>query len=241
MVYTSKENTKIKELKKLNQKKYRDNSEVFLVEGPHLVEEAYKARLLEEVILLDGIEYETDIPITYVSEYIMSYLTDLDTPSNMMGIVRKKTSHEIGNRVLLIDDIKDPGNLGTIIRSAAAFNVNTIILSENTVDLYNSKVLRATQGMLFYVNIFESNLKDMVRILKGMDYYIIGTKVDVGTDLKTVAKKDKTAIILGNEGKGMSEELANLTDTNVLIKTNKNTESLNVAIAGSIILYELDK
>ena len=148
---TSVNNEKIKELAKLKEKKYRDKSNTFLVETFHLVEEAYKNNLLEEVFILDGYDLNIDITINIVTETIMKKLSSTDTIPEIVGVVRKKDDKTIvGNRVLVLDRIQDPGNLGTIIRSSKAFNIDTIILS-NTVDLYNPKVLRSTQGLLFNI------------------------------------------------------------------------------------------
>ena len=140
----------------------------------------------------------------------------------------------------MLDEIQDPGNLGTIIRSSVAFNIDTIILSKTCVDLYNSKVIRSTQGMLFHINIIISDLKEIVMNLKKENYQILSTKVDGGKNIKEFKTSDKLAIIMGNEGNGVSAEIMNLSDNFVYIDMNKNCESLNVAVATSIILYELN-
>ena len=143
---------------------------------------------------------------------------------------------------MILEDIQDPGNLGTIIRSSVAFNVDTLVLSSNTVDLYNPKVIRATQGMIFKLNIIiENNLEELIKNLKQNNYTIYTTNVKNGNSLKTIEKKDKLAIIMGNEGNGVSDKLNLLADEYLYIDMNKNCESLNVAVATSIILYELDK
>ena len=138
-----------------------------------------------------------------------------------------------------MDNVQDPGNLGTIIRSSVAFNVDTIILSNTTVDLYNSKVIRASQGMIFDANIVIGDLKELLGNLE--NYTIYGTRVDGGKELKTISKEEKQIIIMGNEGKGVSKEILDMCDEYLYINMNNNCESLNVAVATSIILYELDK
>ena len=158
-----------------------------------------------------------------------------------MGVCKKIEEQEIGSKILILDDVQDPGNLGTIIRSAVAFNVDTIVLSKNTVDLYNSKVLRATQGLIFHVNIIVRDLKEFVPFLKQNNYTIYGTRVTHGKSLKDIYKSKKFAIIVGNEGSGLSDEMIELTDEFIYIEMNSNCESLNVGVATSIILYELDK
>ena len=166
MFYTSIENKKIKEIKKYNDKKYRDISSKFLVEGEHLVKEAYNSGLLETLIIENSIDFSLDVETIFVSENVLKYLSNLSNPSKIMGICNKKKEEKITGNVLLLDGIQDPGNLGTIIRSCVAFNINTIILSEDCVDIYNPKVIRSTQGMLFNINILRSNLKKIIIDLK---------------------------------------------------------------------------
>ena len=240
MIFSSKDNKKIKYIKKLNDKKYRDEFNEFIVEGEHLILEAYKVGLLKEVILLDGYSIDIDVPIIVVSVPIMKYISNLDTPCNILGICKKKVDKVSGSRLLILDDIQDPGNMGTIIRSSVAFNIDTIILSEYCVDIYNSKVLRATQGMLFGVNIVTCELTEFINSIKGK-YKIFGTDVNNGKSLKDIEKVEKFAIIMGNEGKGVKKELSDLCDEYIHIDMNKNCESLNVAVATSIILYELNR
>ena len=149
MIITSLDNDNVKKWKKLCKKKYRDEYGIYLVEGEHLVEEAYKSGVLDKVLVLDGEDYSYD-NIIYVSYEVMKSISSLDTPNKIMGICKKKENNElIGKRFLLLDGVQDPGNLGTIVRSAVAFGIDTIILSNETVDLYNPKVLRSTQGMIF--------------------------------------------------------------------------------------------
>lgn len=241
MIYTSTDNKKIKELKKLNIKKYRDQSNSFLVEGKHLVLEAYKKGLLEELFLEENTKLDLDVKTSYLSRNVIKFISELDNPSNIIGLCKKVEEKEIGNKVLVLDDIQDPGNFGTIIRSAVAFNIDTIVVSNNTVDLYNSKVIRASQGMLFNINIIRRDLNVFVPELKKEGYQIYATKVNGGKSLKTIEKMEKFAIIMGNEGAGVSDNLMNLADEYLYIDMNSNCESLNVAVATSIILYELDK
>ena len=239
MLYSSVHNEKIKELKKLKEKKYRDQLGKFIVEGDHLIKEADKLGLLECAYILDGKDIDINAPKNYVTKEVLKYITDLDTPT-MIGVAKKITKDSIGNRIVILDNIQDPGNLGTIIRSAVAFNADTIVLSNDTVDLYNDKVLRATQGMIFKINIVRKDIIPFIQSIKD-DYYIYGTKVNGGNSLKKIEKKNKFAIIMGNEGNGMSNTLDELCDSFIYIDMNKECESLNVGVATSIILYELDK
>lgn len=241
MLYTSKDNQKIKNLKKLQDKKYRKEMKLFIIETPHLIEEAYKNNLLEELILLEGTTSNIDVTTNYVDLKTMKYITNLTSPSNMLGICKFKEEKELGNKILVLDEIQDPGNLGTIIRSAVAFNVDTIILGNNTVDLYNPKVVRASEGMLFNINIINKDLNKFLPELKKQGYKIVGTKVVSGKNVKTLEKNNKICIIMGNEGSGIKENIFDLCDEYIYIDMNNKCESLNVSVATSIILYELDK
>ena len=241
MIYTSIENEHIKEIKKLNNKKYRDLNGKFIIEGKHLVEEAIKNNLVEEILLLEGNNEKYDVKTNYVNGKVMKYITELDNPSKIIGICHKKNDKIQGNHILILDDIQDPGNLGTIIRSAVAFNIDTIILSKTGVDLYNSKVLRSTQGMIFNINIVVSDIKEEILKLKNDNYKILTTNVEGGKLVKSIEKSQKFAIIIGNEGKGVSKEIKELSDEYIYIEMNKKCESLNAAVATSIILYELSR
>ena len=241
MLYSSIDNKKIKEIKKLNQKKYRDETGLFLIEGEHLVLEAYKAGYLENVILEENTSFDIEKDNIYVTEKVLKYISELDNPQKIMGICKKVDENNIGNKVLILDDIQDPGNLGTIIRSAVAFSFDTIILSKKTVDLYNSKVIRASQGLIFHINIIIDNILDKINLLKNNSYEIIGTRVDVGEDIKNINAGDKLALIMGNEGNGVSKEVLEQCTKYAHIKMNDACESLNVGVATSIMLYELSK
>ena len=241
MLYSSCDNKKIKDIKKLNIKKYRDLENKYLVEGEHLVREAYKKGVLETLIIEDGCDFNLDIDTISVSYDVLKYISELETPQKMMGICKKFESNDIGNKVLILDQIQDPGNLGTIIRSAVAFSFDTVILSNDSVDLYNSKVIRASQGMIFNLNIKRCNLTNIIPKLKKENYKIFGTKVTGGNDIKSIEKNNKFAIIMGNEGNGLSLDIQKLCDEFIYIKMNEKCESLNVGVATSIILYELSK
>ena len=235
---TSVENKKIKEIAKLNNRKYRKEMGLFIVEGEHLVEEAYKHNLLESVYSLD----ETDYPNSeVVTENVMRKISNLDTIPNIIGVCKFKEEKALGNKLLVLDDVQDPGNLGTIIRSAVAFDIDTIVLSKETVDLYNPKVLRATQGMIFNMNIITRDLVPFISDLKEYNYKIYSTNVVNGKEVKTLEKVSKYAIIMGSEGRGVKKEIEDMSDENIYIKMNPLCESLNVGVATSIILYELNK
>ena len=243
MIITSLDNDNVKKWKKLCKKKYRDEFGIYLVEGEHLVEEAYKSGVLDKVIVLDGEDYSYD-NIIYVSYEVMKAISSLDTPNRIMGVCKKKESSDLlGKRYLLLDGVQDPGNLGTIVRSAVAFNIDTIVLSDDTVDLYNPKVLRSTQGMIFHTNIIERDLVSVIGELHNMGITVYGTDVNNGIDARELSSLDKTsfALVMGNEGNGVRREVKELCDKNLYINMNENVESLNVGVATSILLYELGR
>ena len=235
-MYTSTNNDFIKRIKKLNEKKYRDIYNEFLVEGEHLVLEALKNNIIKHIIVQDDYNFDYDDKII-VNNKVMKYISNLDNPSGIIGVCEKNNNKQIGNKLLILDNIQDPGNLGTIIRSAVAFNFDTIILSKDTVDLYNSKVIRATQGMLFKINIIITEIDEFINNLDG--YSIIGTDVVNGKNIKDFKNLEKFAIIMGNEGKGVSEKIKKLCSDNIYIPISSTCESLNVGVAASIIMYEL--
>lgn len=239
MIITSLNNPTIKEISKLKNKKYRDLTNTYLVEGDHLVEEAYKNNLLTKIILLEDTTCNYDIEKIYVTKEVMKKLTELDTPNKIIGIVKENTPLPIGNKILILDNIQDPGNLGTIIRSSVAFDIDTIVLSPNTVDIYNPKVIRSTQGMIFYTNIITLKLKEFIDEIKTKNYTIFGTNVRNGKNIKEIALPEKFALVLGNEGQGVSKEIESLCDDNIYIKMSSKCESLNVSVATSILLYEV--
>ena len=241
MLITSVHNEHIKELVKLKEKKYRDQTETFLVETKHLVLEAYKAGLIEELILEQNEIFPLDVKPLYVSKEVLKKLSSVESPSNVMAVVRKRpTEEKYGEKILILDRIQDPGNLGTIIRSAVAFNIDTIICSPDTVDFYNPKVVRASQGMMFHIPIMVKNTKQIIKELKENDYKIVGTKVTNGKDVRTASIYSHFALVIGNEGQGISQDIDELCDEYLYIKMNENCESLNASIAASILLYEIN-
>lgn len=239
MLITSLNNDHIKELIKLKDKKYRDISNTFLIEGRHLALEAHREHKIVELILEKDELFPLDVNTLYVSSNVMKKLSDLTNPSNVMAVVEKLDEKPIGEKILILDNVQDPGNLGAIIRSAVAFNFDTIVLSPKTVDLYNPKVIRATQGMMFHINIIVRDLEPFINELKNSGYKIVGTKVTNGVDVRESKTYSHFALIIGNEGKGMSEELSELCDEYLYIKMNDLCESLNAAVAASILMYEI--
>lgn len=237
MEITSLKNPKVIFWSKLKQKKYHDENNLFIVESPHLVKEALKKEIVIEIITLNDENY--DIPTFKVTYDIMKKISNLSSPSNIMAVCKFLPPNDIiGNKILVLDKIQDPGNLGTIIRSCVAFNVQTLIISDDTVDIYNDKVIRSSEGMIFNINIIRSNLLDILPKLKTLGYKIYGTDVVGGTNVKDV-NEEKCIVVIGSEGQGMSEKVKNMCDGFIYINMSDKCESLNAAVAGSIIMYDM--
>lgn len=241
MLYSSIENKKIKELKKLNEKKYRDEFNKYLIEGENLILEAHKKGVLECVYILDGFDFDINVEKNYVTLNVMKYISNLDNPNKYIGVCSKENNDLIGNRVVILDSVQDPGNIGTIIRSCVAFDVDTVILSKDSCDVYNSKVLRATQGMIYNINVLYDDIEKTIDALKLKDYKVYGTKLKDATLLNNITKSDKFALVMGNEGNGVSKSALDKCTDYIYINMNEKCESLNVGVATSIILYELGK
>lgn len=239
MVISSVNNDFVKELAKLKEKKYRDVTNTYLVEGEHLVKEALKKDIVNTIIVLDGYSFDTDLKKVIVTSDVMKKISDNPSIPKIMAVVNKNECSRVGNKVIILDRLQDPGNLGTIIRSAVAFGFNTLILSDDTVDLYNPKVIRSTQGMLFNINIKRCNIKDEISSLKEKDYLILGTRVDGGTNVKGYTVNKKFALVIGNEGQGVSDDILELCEDYLYINMEKKCESLNASVAASILMYEL--
>lgn len=247
---TSTSNETIKYFISLNDKKTRMNAKRFIIEGYHLVNEASKTNLLEAIISTDEKELKkiNNVKRYLVNDAIINKIATTKNPQNILGIV-KMLDHNITNlvpiikenktKLIMLDDVNDPGNLGTIIRTAAGLGYDGIIMSPNTVDLYNEKVIRSTQGVMFKIPIIKANLQEVIKMLKKEKVFCIGTALTNAKDVKHITKKDKFAICLGNEAKGISKEVLDNMDENVKIAMKNDVESLNVSIAAGIIMYEM--
>lgn len=245
-IIKSLQNEQIKSFARLKEKKYRDETGLFLVEGEHLVRMAIEANCLTTLLVaeedlenyLDIIDEETTIIVT---ESIINKLSFTKTPQNIMGIAKQNTFDKKDcNRVLVLDTLQDPGNVGTLIRSALAFNYDKIYVSESTVDIYNEKVIRASQGAIFKINVVKKELNDIYRLLKKNEFDIIVTSLTNNSIyLEELEKKERFAIVLGNEGNGVSEVSLKNASRVVKIRMSDKIDSLNVAVAGSIVMYNL--
>ncbi len=233
MIITSLKNEKVKYWYNLRNKKFRDQERRFLIEGDHLINEARKQNLVIETISI--VDKNADY---FVTKEIMEKISEQKSISYNAAVVRFIKEDSITGNVLILDGVQDPGNLGTIIRSCIAFGVSNIILSDNSVDLYNSKVIRATEGMIFNINVLRRNLIEFIPIVKNLGYKIIGTDVKNGINIKDI-NKENIAIVMGSEGQGLRDDVKNMCDDFVYIKMNNACESLNVGVATSILLYEV--
>lgn len=233
---TSVQNAHIKKLCRLHQKKERDEAGQFLIEGEHLIQEALKANIIEEIL------YDEDCPfdfenVTPVTENVMAKLSSNISAVHCIAVCRKlHLSMQDAHRILILDDIQDPGNLGTLIRTAVSFRFDGIYCSEKTVDLYNEKVIRSTQGALFAIPAVYTELVPAIKDLQQKGFSVIGTSLQNAMPMAEVKPSDRMAIVLGNEGNGVSAEVLQTCDRNVRIEMN-GFESLNVAVAGGILMY----
>ena len=247
---TSVNNSFIKELLLLKDKQVRKDKNLFIVEGYHLVEEAFKHQLLDSVLsteksVLDSI----DITNKYlVSDAVIKKLSTTKTPQNIIGVVKNCINSSFDNlllkndlKVIILDNINDPGNLGTIIRTSAALGYDAVIASLETVDFYNEKVLRATQGAIFKIPLVKGKLVDLINNLKSNGIYIYGTSLKSSKSITEVLKQQKYGIVVGNEAQGVRDEVLALCDQNIILPMEKDVESLNVGIAAAILMWELKK
>jgi RNA methyltransferase, TrmH family len=244
----STKNPQVKQWKKLLTKKEREKTGLFIIEGFHLVEEALKSGVrIVEIILEEKKEIPTNwsvdnIPITLVTEEIIKAISDTETPQGIAAVCKQFTYEQINwgkANVLLIDAVQDPGNVGTMIRTADAAGIDAVILGEGCVDLYNPKVIRATQGSLFHLPIIRGNLREWIKTLKEQQVHIYGTALENGEDYKQVEPNEPFALLVGNEGSGVNKDLLQLTTKNLYIPIYGKAESLNVAVATGILLYYL--
>lgn len=236
---TSKANSKIKEVVKYQKPSYQKENGLFLAEGYHLLEMAKENNLIDSVFTLKEIKgLDPLIPQYIVDEEILEKISLLTSPQGVISLVKIKETKEVtSNKVLYLDDISDPGNLGTILRSALAFGYTDVILSKNSCFAYNPKVVQASQGAIFKLNIlFEDNY--FLPRLSNLGYQVVATYLKDAINIKETPKLDKFVLVLGNESRGVSDEVLSFADFKVKIDI-KDIESLNVAIAGAIAMYEL--
>ena len=243
MLIESNQNTKYKNWLKLHQKKYRQSEQAFLVEGEHLVGEALSAGVVKEILVREDALIDEALvqgsEVYTLKATLFDKLAKTESPQPVMAVCRIGASQIEGhNRLLLLDGIQDPGNLGTLVRSAAAFGFDGIILGDGCVDLYNEKTVRATQGALFKIGIEAKNLIEALDNLISEGVLVYGTSLEGAKPLGEIPRSEKMAFVLGNEGAGVSKEILGKTTGNIFIEMQENVESLNVSIAGSVLMYQ---
>ena len=253
---SSKDNKLIKHLRKLKEKKYRDEYGEYVIEGIKLIKEAIQENVeIKDIIVCDGcntelieshLKYEmAKFDFKYVPENIFKIITDVENPQGVLAVVTKPCKNENIDKINLdediivaLDDIQDPGNLGTILRTVDSVGLKQILVSKYTADPYNPKVVRSTMGAIFRVNVIEcESLKDTLKDLQNKDYKVMCTSLNAKKNIYNV-DYNKKVIVIGNEANGVSKEIQRLSDEKVIIPMPGKTESLNASVATGVILYE---
>lgn len=238
MIIESVSNQNFKLINKLKMKKYRDKENSFIIESRKLVDEAIASSAkIDFIFLREDVTFESPYKTLVFSEALFNKLSSMTSPDGIGAVVKKMDSEEVTSpKILLLDGINDPGNIGTMIRTSEAFGFRDIILMPGTVDIYNEKSLRASMGSVFRLNIVEMDYEE-IKNLK-TSYKILTADMD-GLDIREYDKKSKIILAIGNEANGLSENIRNLTDNFVKIPMEGEIESLNAAIAASIIMNRL--
>lgn len=237
MIIESKDNKKIKYLNKLRTNKFMNEEKKFVVEGMHLVNEAKKSGLLLETYSTSSCDF--GVVNNVVSKSVMDYISTLPSKTDVIGIVKFiKEDLTLGDKIIILDDVQDPGNLGTILRTVDSANLGQIIISKNSADCYNTKVVRSTMGAIFRLNIIETDdLVDTLEKMQKNKFEVVVTSLDTTNNIYDIEYKNKV-IVIGNEANGVSKEVQNIADKKVKIPMLGKTESLNAAVATSIMIYE---
>lgn len=260
MLIKSKDNQKIKLVRSLDNKKVRDLQGLYVIENIKLIEEALKENIIFQFVFLsESLANKTDVEklIKAFNEKKIEYhliennlFKEVSNTVNSQGIIgiAKKPKNDIeaiikkNNFIVFCDKLQDPGNLGTIIRTADAFGPCAVVLSPSCVDAYNDKTVRACAGAIFRVPIVEiENSLGFIKDLKGQEFSIISTVVNSDKSFDDINNPKKICLIIGNEGNGVSNELKEASDECITIKMTGQTESLNASIAAAISIYEIRK
>lgn len=248
-IISSPKNEKIKELVKLQTAKGRKKAGRYLLEGEHLVEEAIKERAQIKLIVVTGNRLEdyenllvqTDVQVLVVSQDVFHKLSMTETTQGILAVVEivKQEMLPHKGRLFVLDAVQDPGNLGTIVRTADAAGFDAVVLGTGTVDLYNDKVLRSMQGSHFHIPVFQANLQEYLPILKEKGVQVAVTALHRNSkDYSVLQGATDVAIVVGNEGQGVSNDVIEIADVVVTIPMFGKAESLNVAIASALLMYK---
>ena len=241
-IITSKANSVVKNAKKLHQKKYRKSA--YLIEGWHLFEEAVQAGVtIEKIFALENYRDQlAAFPQTiWVSEEILLDLADTQTPQGIVAVIQKE---EVGlpelhqGKFLFLEDVQDPGNVGTMIRTADAAGFTGVIVSEKSADIYSLKTLRSMQGSHFHLPIYRMPLASFVEEAKKSNLPILATTLSrESKDYRELSSLENFVLVMGNEGQGISSVMAESADQLVHIGMKGQAESLNVAVAAGILMF----
>lgn len=255
MVITTKDNDFVKHVKKLKEKKYREEYGEFIVEGIKMIEEAIQENAtIKTIVVCEDCKTQGSIPndllyeiakynCIYVTEKVFNSMTDVSNPQGILAIIDKSGNKETEidfkeELFLILDNIQDPGNMGTILRTVDSINLKQILVSKGTSDPYNPKVVRSTMGAIFRVKVIEcEDLSKTVKELKKHKIKIYATDLRTDKSIYDVNYK-KVAVVIGNEANGVSQAVLDLADTKIKIPMKGKTESLNAAVATGVILYE---
>lgn len=247
----SKENKKIKELNKLKLKKYRTERGEFIVENWKIICDAFQSGIYFKEIYLTQDFFEKnknkleeiigDKSVFLVAENIAKKISSLDSPQGVWAVYKEqKNKIDFDENIVYLNGVNDPGNLGTILRSALAFGQKNIVLDERCVDLYNSKTIQAAKDAIFKLNIVFDKKSEVFQKIKEDSFVICVTNVEKGKNIKEAFReKKKRCIVLGSESQGVNSFLEEEATELINIKTTPNIESLNVAVSAAIIFYEL--
>jgi len=251
---TSKDNEMVKHIKKLADKKYRDKNNCYIIEGIKLVEEAIQEDAqIEKIVICEectktaeiskSLMYEiAKFDCIYVTEKIYKTLTQVINPQGIMAIIKKNKERPIikydEDVIIALDDIQDPGNLGTILRTVDSIGLKQLIVSKGTADVYNPKVVRSSMGAIFRVEVIEvENLKETIETMKRNNFELVVTSLQTESSIYDI-DYNKKIIVIGNEANGVSQEIQDMADRKIKIPMLGKTESLNASVATAIILYE---
>lgn len=237
----------------LQEKKHRDRTGKFIIEGVHLVQEALLAGAAVEKVVYDaerGIPVElrrqlqeADLKLIEASTAVMAKCSGTDTPPPVFGVVAKPVCdltdlYRKDTLAVVLDGVRDPGNIGTIIRSADAAGATAVVLGRGCADLYNPKTVRSTMGSLFHLPIIEGDLAELLPEAKSKGMIIAGTSLQATETCFSYDWRGPTWLLLGNESEGLSALSLEQVDANVIIPIHGSSESLNVAMAATVLLYE---
>ncbi|WP_074600829.1 TrmH family RNA methyltransferase [Sediminibacillus halophilus] len=241
---TSVQNNRVKNWQKLKKRKERVKTNTFIVEGYHMVEEASKSDWhVKEFILADGAvipDWLENQEAIIVTDHILKSITDTKTPQGIAAVVEVKQPEEQKfEKLLLIDNVQDPGNLGTMVRTADAAGFDGIYVGAGSADIFNDKVLRSTQGSIFHLPIFQTDLLPIIDQLQEDDFTVWGAALENARPYMALPIPEKAALVVGNEGSGISSSILEKVNEIVSIPIFGKAESLNVSVAAGILLYHL--